>query len=352
MSQTNGKIGKVWGALWRPLAGAVGLVALVVWSSGALSERTRPGTVEVQAGIALPANARTITVKGERAPAPVQVVGSVVPERRVNLSARIPAALQTLEVSAGSVVTNGQRVATLDDRSLREQRAAAEALLRQAETEYARTRQLFDKSATTDQARVAALAQLEAARAQFEQASVMLGYATVVSPLSGIVVDRRVEAGDLAAPGMVLMSIYDPTRMRFEVPVPVRLLPDFPLGREMEVSLDGIAQPVKGTVTEIVSEIDPLTRTRKVKLQLGAAATALLPGTYGQVTVAGEVHDTLWVPAGAVYQVGQQELVQVVVGERVIRRIVHTAVRQDGRVEILSGLGEGEVILAEPVKEG
>lgn len=337
--------------VWRPLAGIAGLIVMALWLAGAFESKVSGNKVDHRPGIPLPAEARTLTVKTARTASPVEVVGTVASERWVNLSARLPATIQTMLVKAGDAVTNGQVLATLDDRDLREQLAAAEAQFNQADVEFNRTMQLFEKGATTDQAKVAARTGLDAARARFQQVQVMLSYAVIRSPLEGVVTDRRFEAGDLVAPGQVVASVYDPKVMRFEAPVPVRLLPRFTLNQGVAVSLDGVAGPVPGVVREIVSEIDPLTRTRKVKIALAPQA-ALLPGTYGRIVVEGETHEAIWVPLTAVYPVGQQELVQVVTGDRVIRRIVRTGLTRDGQVEVISGLSEGDVILAEPVKEG
>ena len=177
-----------------------------------------------------------------------------------------------------------------------------------------------------------------------------MSYAEITSPLDGIVTDRHFESGDLVAPGQILMSVYDPRVMRFELPVPVRLLPKFTLNQAVSVDLDGMTRPVKGVVREIVSEVDSLSRSRKVKISLEQTAPVILPGSYGRITLEGDVHESLWVPLSAVYRIGQQEFVQVVSEGRVIRRIVRTSLVRDAQVEVIAGLTDGEVILSEPVK--
>lgn len=352
MSTMNVTMGKIVKAAWRPVAGLAGLVVMAMWLAGAFEHKVHPGKLDYAPGFALPADAKTLTVKTIKTASPVDVVGIAASERWVNLSARLPTTIQTMLVRAGDTVTNGQVLATLDDREIREQLAGAEAQCRQAETEYNRTMQLFEKGATTDQAKVAALTALEGARARLQQVRVMLSYATLTSPINGVVTDRRFEAGDLVAPGLILISVYDPQVMRFEAPVPVRLLDRFGLGQAVSVKMDGVSSPVKGVVSEIVGEVDPLSRTRKVKIKLAQSGDAVLPGAYGHLAVSGEAHDSIWVPATAVYRVGQQELVQVVRENRVTCRIVRTGMTREGEVEVIAGLADGEVILTEAIKEG
>lgn len=352
MSTMKERFGKIITVAWRPMAGLAGLVAMALWMAGTFESKVAPGKLEHLPGFALPAQAQTVTVKTTRSASPIEVVGSAASERSVNLSTRLPATITSMLVKAGDAVTNGQVLATLDDRDIREQLAGAEAQCRQAEVEHNRTLQLFEKGATTDQAKVGAQTAFDAARARVQQMRVMLSYATITSPADGIVTDRRFETGDLVAPGQIVAVVYDPRQMRFEVQVPVRLLPRFTLNQQVMVVLDGIAHPVKGIVREIVSEVDPLSRTRKVKITLEQGPLPVLPGTYGRITIEGDAHEAVWVPATAMYRVGQQEFVQVVSEGRVVRRIVRTGNMQGEQVEVLSGLDDGEVILAEPVKEG
>ena len=352
MSAMNERMGHIVKVAWRPMAGLAGLIVMALWMAGTFETKVAPGKLEHQPGFALPDQAKTMAVKVTRTASPVEVIGTAASERWVNLSARLPAPVLSMLVKAGDTVTNGQILATLDDRDIREQLAGAEAQFNQAEVEYKRTLQLFEKGATTDQAKVAAQTGLDAARARVQQVRVMLSYTTLVAPLDGVVTDRRFEAGDMVAPGQVVMSIYDPRMMRIEVPVPIRLLSRFTLMQAVSVMLDGVASSVKGSVREIVSEIDPLSRTQTVKIKLEQAGLTILPGTYGQITVEGDTHESLWVPQSAVYRVGQQEFVQTVSNERVIRRSVRTGAVRDGQVEICAGLGDGEVILTEPLKEG
>jgi RND family efflux transporter MFP subunit len=293
------------------------------------------------------------TVTVERAASRVDVVGTIASEQRIALSARLSATVQSMLVSAGDTVTNGQILATLDDRDIREQYAAADAQFKQAESEFQRTKQLFSKGASTEQALVAAQAMYDAARARLEQVRVLQSYTVITSPINGIVTDRRIEAGDLAGPGQVVAFVYDPTRMRLEVPVPVRLVSRFTLNQALEVTLDGFEEPLKGAVSEVVSEVDPLSRTQKVKVRIGPTPRPVLPGTFGRIWVETELRDMVRVPAAAVYRAGQQEFVQVVVNGRAVRRVVKTAgAFPGGWVEVIAGLASGDAVLVNPLREG
>ena len=334
------------------IIGIVGLAAVVVWSGGFLAKKTQPAVLEHPAGVAVPADAVTYGVQAETLPSRIEVVGTTASEEKINLSARIPAYVSEVFASAGDRVKKGQVLVTLDDREIRQQLTAAEAQLNQAKAEYERAKQLFEKEATTQQALTAAESMFNAAQAQVEQVKVMLTYAQVTSPIDGIVTERRIEAGDLANPGMLLLAVYDPLRMRLEAPVPVRLIDRLALEQPVEVSLERPARTLTGHVAEIVSEVDASSRTQLVKVHLDGVAGDVLPGTFGRLWVNAEPREVLLVPAAAVRQIGQLSFVQVVQDGRAVRRLVKTGPARDDRIEILSGLQSGEVILVKPILEG
>ncbi len=341
-----------WGGVWRPLAGLLGLGAIVVWSAGACNRKVAAGRVEAGAGFAAPAGAETITVEESAFAERIDLVGTAQSEERIHVSARLPAYVKAVHVSAGDRVKKGQELVSLDDREIREQLGAAESQFRQAETEYKRAKQLFESKATTDQALTAAESMYNSVRAQLEQAKVMLSYATLTSPIDGIVTDRRIEAGDLANPGQVLMAVYDPERMRLEVAAPMRMIERLALGQPVEIALDRPSETFAGRIAEIVSEVDPMSRTQKVRARIERGDANILPGTFGRMWVACAERPAVLVPEEAVYRVGQLEMVQKVRDGRVVRRVVRTGRREGGRVEILGGLKAGEAILARPIQEG
>jgi RND family efflux transporter MFP subunit len=247
-------------------------------------------------------------------------------------------------ISAGEAVTNGQTLIVLDSREIEEQHIAAEAQFLEAKQDYDRTVRLMERDAATEKDLDMAQARYTASQAQLDQVRVMRSYTRIVSPLDGIVADRRIEAGDLAAPGTVLVTVYDPDNMRLEVPVPIRLVDHVALGQDMEVVMDYPSRFLTGTITEILGEIDPSSRTRTVKVHLTGDCGAL-PGTFGRLRIAGGERPALLVPAAAVQRTGQLEMVRLVKDDRVVRRLVKTVTGPHGRRELISGLNPGDAIV-------
>ncbi len=336
---------------WRELAAITGLVMIIIWAAGSCTSKISPGKADYEPGFAVPENAQTYTVTKQSVIPRIDVVGTVESEEKIHLSSRIPGYVQKVFVSAGTRVVRDQTLVTLDDREIREQLRAAGSQFKLAETEYKRTRGLYEKKATTEQALVAAESMYASARAELQRIQVMLSYAKITSPIDGIVIDRRIEAGDLANPGQLLLVVYDPGRMRLAAPVPLRLVDKLSLGQKLEVILDRPKGTYTGRVTSIVSEVDPMTRTQQIKVSLEDVRQDILPGTFGRLYVEDDARDGIRVPLHSVYRIGQLEMIQVVEDGRGFRRLVRTGPVHADEIEIISGLNGGEKILLFPVKE-
>jgi RND family efflux transporter MFP subunit len=326
----------------KALAALIALGIIMLWVSGILRDRVDGGSITAQTGQPIPPGGHIITLQIEEIPDYVTLSGTVHSEQQINLSARLPAYVETVHVKAGDRVPEGHLLMALDQRELREELAAAQARLEQAETAFRRSERLLETNATTPQAHESAESNFRAARAQAERVHVMLTYTRIQAPIDGIVSDRFVEAGDLAYMGQSLLTIFDPTRLRIEVPVPASLIHLFPVGATFPATVDQEKQQRTGTVTEVVSAFDPVTRTRRVKLRLDETGDTLLPGMYGQVIVATGTTRGILLPPHAIERVGQLESVMVENGNRLQRRLVRTGPAHDGRICIISGLHAGD----------
>lgn len=332
------------------LIGLLTLAALILWSGGFFSTKLPPGEVSAQTGIPIPTDRETFKVQTKSVAPRIDLVGTVASGEKILLSARISAYVKKVFVSAGDRVKEGQTLVRLDNRELREQLAAAEARLQQAKTEYERTQKLMAADATTDQALTAAKSTFETAKARVQQIKIMLTFTEIKSPIDGKVTDRRIEAGDLANAGQVLLGVFAPRNMRIEVPVPVRLVEKLKLGQTVDIELDRPSRPFSGRVTEVVGEVDPMSRTQRVKVHIDGADTDVLPGTFGRVWINDDPRPAILVPTSSVYKIGQLEMVQVVKGNLAIRRMVKTGPRYGDMIEILSGISDDDIILTEPIK--
>ena len=253
------------------------------------------------------------------------------------------------------------------------QHQAAQAQVVQALADFNRTQTLLAQQATTEQqldhararkdvtdAQVRAAAQqvmaaqsdmarLEAQKEQAEaavrEAQVMLSFTTIESPLSGRVVRKMIDPGDMVMPGQPLFVIETPAEPELHAVVAESLVAGMKPEQKLDVRIDAIRQTLQGTVREIVPQADPRTRTMLVKVSLPPQAS-LVSGQFGTLAVVTGTYQALVIPARAVRQVGQLHLVDVMDDKGAAhRRFVTLGRSHDDAVEVLSGLKQAERIV-------
>ncbi len=288
---------------------------------------------------------------------------------QVTVAAQVPGRVLEVSVDAGDRIGIGDLLVRIDSTAAGQAVAGAEAGVAQAEAnlanaraEYERVRSLLERRFVSQSALDSALlavqaadAQLRAARASRGRVSTELGYTSIASPISGVVSQRHVEAGEMAQPGLPLVSIFDPTAMRAVADVPqfrIAALADKPLVATVE--LPDIRQWLDAVSVTVLPAADARTHTRRVRVDLPVGLTGVMPGMFARVHfVTGEVMRIV-VPAGAILRRSEVTAVYVADGSGgfSLRQIRMGELQPDGTVEVLAGLTGGETIALDPVRAG
>jgi membrane fusion protein (multidrug efflux system) len=304
---------------------------------------------------------RLAEVRLLRRPRLETAVGTVRPVHEAAVASKLLAKVVEVRVKAGQAVTQGEVLVRLDDADLRARLQQAQATLAaarsaydQAQADQRRAQRLlagkaispaeYDKFAT---ALRTAQAEVQRAQQAVQEAQVLLDYATIRAPLSGIVVDKRVSVGDTVQPGQVLLTLYDPAHMQMIVSVRESLAQRLRVGQKLRGRLDALHYECEATVSEIVPEAQTSSRSFLVKVT-GPCPPGVHSGMFGRLFIPLDEEEVLVVPAAAVHQVGQLDLVDVVVNQQVQRRLVQLGQRQDGNYEVLAGLRAGEKVVLPP----
>jgi RND family efflux transporter MFP subunit len=366
-----------------PAAGLAVIAWVIVWQSGGCGARIEPGRAADAAPLP---EARTLAVAATNVPLVYTAVGTIRSRTEVQLAARIVGRILTVTVRAGDRVKAGDTPVTLDDAELRtgvsqakervagtqaglaaaaEKTAQARSALDLSSAEVDRSRKLAAQKMTSQQAldaaedayrqavsrmaqaeqgQLAAQADARAAAEAQRQAETVMGYASIVCPMEGVVAERLADPGDLATPGSTLVRVFDPTRLLLEAPIREGLVTRVKVGDKLPVTLDALGRTLEAEVREIVPAVDAGSRTFLAKLCL-PQADGVMPGMFGTVSLKLGERPALLVPEGALVRAGQLEYVNVVTGGRTTRVLVRTAPADAGYAEILAGLKTGDVVV-------
>jgi len=275
-----------------------------------------------------------------------EAAGAVRAVRRVELATRLMGTIESVRVRAGDRVGAGQLLLTLEAGSPEAGLAQARAGLELATRTLRRMERLFADSAVPEAQLDVARAAHAQAESQARAAQVEVGYAGLHAPFAGVVTARLAEPGDLAAPGRPLLVIEDAGAREIVVGVPSDLVGSIRIGLVVPVRVGASEQRVDARVIAVVPFFDPDSRTAEVRLTApaglpsGASAVAEFPVGIG---------GGLQVPAGALVRRGQLVGVFVFAADTTVRlRWIRIGRVAGGRVDVLAGLEDGDLIALQP----
>jgi RND family efflux transporter MFP subunit len=335
---------------------ALGL-ALVLLLSACGSEPAQPR------GSVPPPPLETLTLVRESAPRERVWDGVVEAVHQATLSAQTGGRVLELPFDVNDYVAAGQVVVRFTDveqqagrRRAEAAQASAQAGFNEAEAEYARIAEVYERRLVSksqlDQAtarRDSARAQLEVARVALREAGEAVDYTVVRAPYAGILTQRHVEVGETVRPGQPLVSGLSLNRLRVNVDVPQSEVAAIREHGRAAVLLDD-GRRIEAEKLTIFPFADPATHSFKLRLDLPEAETGLQPGMIAKAAFVLGQAERLFVPASALLTRSEVTAVYVVAADnRVSLRQVRPGHRYADRIEILAGLAEGERVVLDPV---
>jgi len=241
--------------------------------------------------------------------------------------------------------------------------SAADSSFALAEATLKRYQQLYEKKSvspqefdeikaryqSTEARRDMARAGQAQANAALTQARTSLGYTRIRAPFAGVVTEKKADAGTLASPGMPLFTIEDLRGYRLEAAVDESDIRIVRVGQTVPVLLDALGNTeLSGRVVQIVPAADPASRSFLVKIELRADAR-LRSGLFGRARFSRGERPALLIPRAAILERGQLQGVYVIgVNGIAGLRYVTLGKTAGQQVEVLSGLQDGEKLVATP----
>jgi membrane fusion protein (multidrug efflux system) len=289
------------------------------------------------------------------------ISGELRAEIEATVRAEIGGPVVEVRAQEGQSVQKGTLLGRIEATAIDDARRSAVSAVTSAENQLAvarreaeRTEQLVSAGALAardlDVAKanvVNADAQLADARARLVAAQEQAADAVIRAPISGIVSDRAVNAGDVVSPGTALFTIIDPRSMRLEASVPSEELSALRVGVPVQFTVRGYEQRFEGRIERISPQADAVTRQVPIFVSIPNVEGRLVAGLFAEGRVVSASANGLIVPQNAVNASrnapwtlrvanGKAEKVDVTIGLRDPRT---------ERIQITAGLNEGDVVL-------
>ena len=300
-----------------------------------------------------------------------------VPEQRVfdatveavnqaTVSAQINGRIVGIYFDIHDYVPRGKVIISFKDTEQRTQFDVAQAALREAEVrlseaqiEFERVQQIYERRLVSKSALDRAKADLQAAKARadsaqagLQRAEELLGYTEVRAPYAGIVVKRLVEVGESVTVGQPLMAGLSLEQLRLTAALPQQVITQLQRDQGATVLLpDGSELAIASAQMTVFPFADAASHTVRVRVELPAGIKGLNPGMMVKMMVPTGAEQRLLIPRAAVVRRSELTAVYVISadGGVLLRQIRTGRPGPDGQIEVLAGLEENERVVLDSV---
>ena len=274
--------------------------------------------------------------------------GAAIPEATVKAKTDVDAARQSLD--AAKKVLDSRQDLFRQGALARRQVDEAQVAWAQANGQFLAAEEHLRAlvAVAKDEQMKTAAAQVAAARSHYQSLQAQVTYSRILSPISGVVADRPLYAGELASPGTPLLTVVDISRVVARVNVPLKQAAIVRAGQSAILTLQDSKEPLEGKVTVVSPASDPNTTTVQVWIEIANPEGRLKPGIGVHAVIVAEVFKAAAVvPAAAILpgEEGGDAVVTVSSDSRAHRKKVELGVREGGKVQILNGVQPGDEVV-------
>lgn len=330
-----------------------------------------PNTDNRDTKVVEPISVTTELVRSQKIDRIYQVPGTLISDDRVQLSSRISGFIQTVKVREGDKVNSGDLLVEIDPADVEGNISRTQAMLQSAnadlldaEKDVGKFSELTKKGGlpadTLRKAQVrlvVAQSRVAEAKAALATAQAQKRYTRIVSPVAGVVTERNLQPGDLATPGVSILVVESRQSLVFQTFVAEQRVSSLEVGELVEVRLDALPRPIKGSVLRKVPSGDPVTRRYEIKILLPASQD-LLPGMFGRASFVIGQEEAIVIPASAMVNNGGLQGVYIMhdasaspgVDANPVARFRWLRTRQESAdgIEVTAGLSIGDLLILSP----
>lgn len=307
----------------------------------------------------------TITVKAEKFEHFLELQGDVATKQNVLIYPEMPGTLQQVYVKEGQQVSKGQILAKIDDGGMSSQVSQLKVQAELAKTTYERQKRLWEQKIGSEIQFLQSKSNYEATENAVNQAQSQLGKSVIKAPFSGIVDDVIKEQGTVVSPGQgsEIFRIVNLSQMYISVDVPESHLSGIQKGKTAIVYFPILGDTVLSQVRQTGNFINPANRAFSVEIPVPNKKGNIKPNLTARVSLNDYTSENaITIPQSIISENADGEqyvyVATTIEGENkavVKRKIIVTGKTQGSRVEVLSGVSDGDQLVKEgarSVKDG
>ncbi|WP_426668008.1 efflux RND transporter periplasmic adaptor subunit [Mucilaginibacter sp. McL0603] len=279
----------------------------------------------------------------------VSVSGNIEGNTTVKLGFMVGGKINYVSNKEGEHITQGQMIASLDPTNYSIARGSADVQVSTAADEFNRIKILHDRGSSSESDFSKVGFNLEQAKLQQRLQQKNLSDTRLYSPISGVLLKRQAEIGEIVGVGMPLFVLADIKKVKVLAYVPEGELHEVKIGQTSKINISSLGKEFTGKVTEVGSAADATSRAFTIKIELENPGSLIRPGMIAEARIkTTEKKQVILLPAECIQQdLANQSYVFVVdkTQNKVFKRRISLGDMFDNKIEIISGLNDSEVVV-------
>lgn len=277
----------------------------------------------------------------------VSVQGTVDSRSTISVAPQMGGRIVALNVANGSVVKKGDVLMELDAEMLRSTIAEVETQLDFATTLFVKQERIYQQKAGSEVQYLQAKANKESLERRRDVLREQLALMRVTAPTSGVVDNVTVSAGEMAMPGMPVLTIVNTSDMRVVIDLAEAYLHSINRGDVVRIMVPDLMYEFRSTIDHVARTLNTVNRTFRVEVPLRNVPARLLPNTTALVEITDQtIPQAISVPLTAVLQNNGESYVYVIGQDlRVEKRTISMGLVAGDLVQITQGLSANERVV-------
>lgn len=280
----------------------------------------------------------------------VEALGTLKANESVELTSSVTEIVKNVSFDDNQRVKKGDVLLEMDTAEELAELAEQESIMSEAERQVKRLTPLIEQGAASTSTLTESERDVAGAKARIQAINSRIDQRIIKAPFDGVLGLRNISVGALAQPGSLIATIDDDRIMKLDFSVPEVFLSTLKSGVAIEAETEAYPGRVfKGTIANVDSRIDPITRSIQARALIDNEEGLLKPGLLMKVELQKNPRQALIVPEESLVTDGPNQFVFVVVdaggNKSVERRKVEIGTRSYGEAEIVSGLSAGERVV-------
>jgi membrane fusion protein (multidrug efflux system) len=299
-----------------------------------------------------PTNVRAIRIVPRDLRDEISVNGSTAAPEEVLVASEVAGKITRILFQEGTFVKKGALLVQLDDEELQAQRQRL--LVRRELTQRIadRLKNLYDREGVSLQEYEIARAEADQVLAEIALIDVQISKRSILAPFDGLLGLRMISEGSFVSPGMSMVKLVSTNPIHLSFSVPERYNAVLKKGSLVRFKMDGSDAQYTATVIAREPQIDPATRSLRVKASAPNPGGSILPGAFAAVSVSLQSYErTIMIPTEAV--VPEEGIQKVFLCRNGMAEAVkiETGIRKDTDIQVLHGLQEGDTLITSGVMQ-